>query len=93
MTPDVTQRELYSKLDRAKGGLGAGVKPRTRDDANNSYVNIEKEVIAKGRAPTKSNFVKGPVWPLTPRIGKYNHTKNEDFLTIANEIRNVSHEF
>jgi hypothetical protein len=59
-TPDLTMRELHSKLDRSAGGLGAGVKPRTRDDANNSYVNIEREVIAKGRTPTKSNYIKGP---------------------------------
>jgi ribosomal protein S18 len=64
-TPDLTRREIHSKLDRAAGGLGAGVKPRTRDDANNSYVNIEREVIAKGRAPTKSNFIKGPTYDNT----------------------------
>jgi hypothetical protein len=40
-----------------------------------------------------SNFVKGPVWPLIPRIGEYNHSRDSEYLTIANEIRNVSHEF
>ena len=65
ITPDLTRREMHAKLDRANGGLAAGIHPRTRDDANNSYVNIEKEVIAKGRAPTKSNFIKGPTYENT----------------------------
>jgi hypothetical protein len=61
MTPDVTNREMYSKLDRSKGGAGGTQqKTRTREDANNSYINIEKEVIAKGRAPTNSKYNKGP---------------------------------
>jgi hypothetical protein len=61
MTPDVTNREMYSKLDRSRGGAaGTQQKTRTREDANNSYVNIEKEVIAKGRAPTNSKYNKGP---------------------------------
>ena len=65
ITPDLTMREIHSKLDRSGGGIGAGVKPRSRADANNSYVNIEKEVIAKGRAPTKSNYIKGPTMDNT----------------------------
>jgi hypothetical protein len=64
-TPDLTMREIHSKLDRSGGGVGAGVKPRSRADANNSYVNIEKEVIAKGRAPTKSNYIRGPTFDNT----------------------------
>jgi len=61
MTPDVTNREMYSNLDRSRGGVGGTQqKTRTREDANNSYINIEKEVIAKGRAPTNSKYNKGP---------------------------------
>jgi hypothetical protein len=61
MTPSPTNREMHSKLDRANGGVGGVIeKTRAREDANNTYVNIEKEKIAKGRAPTNSKYNKGP---------------------------------
>ena len=61
MTPNVTNREMHSKLDRANGGItGDYHASRTREDINNTYVNIEKEKIAKGRAPTNSKYNKGP---------------------------------
>ncbi len=65
-TPDVTMREIHSKLDRsAAGANGVILAGRTRDDANNSHVNITREVIAKGRAPTNSKYSKGPTMDYT----------------------------
>ena len=65
-TPDMTMREIHSKLDRsAAGANGVYLATRTRDDANNSTINIQREVIAKGRAPTNSNYSKGPVMDYT----------------------------
>ena len=61
MTPNVTNREMHSKLDRTNGGITGNYQAsRTREDINNTYVNIEKEKIAKGRAPTNSKYNKGP---------------------------------
>ena len=40
-------------------------KTRTRLDANNMYVNISKENIARGREPTTSNYSKGPIIDYT----------------------------
>jgi hypothetical protein len=65
-TPDMTMREVHSKLDRsAAGANGVILAGRTRDDANNSHVNITREVIAKGRAPTNSKYSKGPTMDYT----------------------------
>jgi hypothetical protein len=65
-TPDPTMREIHSKVDRSKAGAsGVYLATRTRDDANNSIVNIQREVISKGRAPTNSNYSKGPVMDFT----------------------------
>jgi hypothetical protein len=65
-TPDMTMREVHSKLDRsAAGANGVILAGRTRDDANNSHVNIRREVIAKGRAPTNSKYSKGPTMDYT----------------------------
>ena len=65
-TPDITKREMYSKLDRANAGAsGVYYATRTRDDAKNAYVNQVKEIISKGRAPTKSNYSKGPSMDYT----------------------------
>ena len=66
MTPDMTMRTIHSKLDRsAAGANGVYLAGRTRDDANNSTVNIQREVIAKGRAPTNSKYSKGPTMDYT----------------------------
>jgi hypothetical protein len=65
-TPDITKREMYSKLDRANAGAsGVYYATRTRDDAKNAYINQVKENISKGRAPTNSNYSKGPSMDYT----------------------------
>ena len=65
-TPDQTMREMHSKLDRANAGAnGVYYATRTRDDAKNSYVNQIRENISKGRAPTTSNYSKGPSMDYT----------------------------
>lgn len=40
-------------------------KYRSRRDAKNSYINVNKEEIAKGRYPTTSNYEKGPTYEYT----------------------------
>jgi hypothetical protein len=65
-TPDQTMREIHSKVDRsAAGASGVYLATRTRDDANNSIINIQREVISKGRAPTNSKYNKGPTIDFT----------------------------
>jgi hypothetical protein len=68
-TPDVTNRELYSKLDRSKGGANGNstyLPTRTRDDYLNANINVGREQVEKtGRAPTISNYDKGPTYDFT----------------------------
>jgi hypothetical protein len=65
-TPDMTMREIHSKLDRsAAGANGVYLAGRQREDANNSQINITREVISKGRAPTNSKFNMGPIMDFT----------------------------
>jgi len=69
MTPDVTNREMYSKLDRAKGGANGDstyLPQRTRDDYLNANINVGREQVEMtGRAPTLSNYDKGPTYDFT----------------------------
>jgi hypothetical protein len=59
-------REIHSKLNRSGAGAnGVYLATRARADANNSTINIQKEVIAKGRAPTNSKYSKGPTMDYT----------------------------
>ena len=62
----MTQREIYAKTDRA-GVVGNNQfeKTRTRGDVDNMDVNISKENISRGRAPTLSNYDKGPIIDYT----------------------------
>ncbi len=65
-TPDMTMREIHSKLGRAAAGANGVYLPgRQREDANNSQINITREVISKGRAPTNSKFNMGPIMDFT----------------------------
>ena len=69
MTPDPTNREMYSKLDRAKGGANGDstyLPQRTRDDYLNANINVGREQVEMtGRAPTLSNYDKGPTYDFT----------------------------
>ena len=69
MTPDITNREMYSKLDRAKGGANGDstyLPQRTRDDYLNANINVGREQVEMtGRAPTLSNYDKGPTYDFT----------------------------
>ena len=64
--PDPNMRNTHDRTDRA-GNVGNAEfeKQRNRGDANNMRVNIEKEVVAKGRKPTDSNYSKGPTVHFT----------------------------
>ena len=57
----VTHRQTYSKNNYV-GPAKFSEKQRSRGDANNMLVNISKETVIKGagRAPTTSNYNKGP---------------------------------
>jgi hypothetical protein len=60
--PDPTMREIYTDTQHVKPAKYQKVDAlRTRDDAANAQLNNTKEVIAKGRAPTKSNYSRGPL--------------------------------
>ena len=69
MTPDPTNREMYSKLDRAKGGANGDstyLPQRVRDDYLNANINVGREQVEMtGRAPTLSNYEKGPTYDFT----------------------------
>ena len=63
---DPTMRDIHSRYDRA-GVMGANEKEkqRSRGDANNMRVNIEKEKVSQGRSPTNSSYSKGPTVNFT----------------------------
>jgi hypothetical protein len=60
--PDPTMRNIHDETDRA-GFIGPTFKEKqtNRRDAHNMRVNIVKEKISQGRAPTYSNYSKGPI--------------------------------
>ena len=58
--PDPTMRNIHEDADRYGNGLGFHERYRCREDAMNSQVNVEREVVAAGRAPTTCNFSKCP---------------------------------
>jgi hypothetical protein len=63
-TPDMTMKEIHIKTDRA--GLITGDRGGSYAfDSKNVYTNPVKEIIAKGRAPTNSNYSKGPTMDMT----------------------------
>jgi len=64
-TPNVTQREVTGETNYIGPGRTKVEGQRRRMDANNSQVNVTREVIAKGRAPTLSNYDKGPTTDFT----------------------------
>jgi len=63
-TPDMTMKEIHIKTDRA--GVITGDRGGSYAfDSKNVYTNPVKEIIAKGRAPTTSNYSKGPSMDMT----------------------------
>ena len=64
--PDVTLREIQGET-KAIGHAHAHEQTaqRSRRDAHNMSVNTSKEKIAAGRAPTNSNYDKGPTFEFT----------------------------
>ncbi|NBX75353.1 MAG: hypothetical protein EBQ92_02275, partial [Proteobacteria bacterium] len=58
-TPDLTGREIIGETNHVKPGKSEVGALRNRRDAYNSRVNVTREVIAKGRTPTLSNYNKG----------------------------------
>ena len=58
-TPDPTMRNIHED-NQYNGPVGYHEKETCREDAMNSQVNIMKEVVASGRAPTTSNYEKCP---------------------------------
>jgi uncharacterized Fe-S cluster-containing MiaB family protein len=64
-TPDPTKRDIHGKrtyINPARGNYDAN---RSRHDANHMVLNDVRETIAKGRAPVKSNYERGPMMDFT----------------------------
>ena len=59
-TPDMTIREMTGETNHANPSKSEVSALRNRRDAYNSRTNSTREVIAKGRTPTTSNYSKGP---------------------------------
>jgi DnaJ-class molecular chaperone len=86
--PDPTRRDIYDKYDRAGNALGFHEFQRNRGDANNMRTNTSKEIIAQGRAPTLSNYEKGPIIDYTVvklrepiRDNRELYPENRDYAT------------
>ena len=57
--PNMTFREIHGKTKYFNHGKGHNGE-RSRSEVTNMNQNVTKEIIAKGRAPTTSNYSKGP---------------------------------
>jgi hypothetical protein len=62
---DPTMRDIHNKNRPGIANAQEWERQRSRGDANNERINTTKEKIAKGRAPTTSNYDKGPTPELT----------------------------
>ena len=60
----MTNREIHSKNNYINPAKGKE-QTRNRRDADNMRVNIIKEKISEGRAPTNSNYERGPTNDFT----------------------------
>lgn len=63
--PNNTLREMQIKQNYIAPSKTQVDQTRSRLDANNMDMNVIKEVISKGRAPTSSNYNKGPTFKFT----------------------------
>jgi hypothetical protein len=59
-TPNNTNRDMTGQTKNLVGTKGDGVQDRSRLDYNNALLNVEKEVVAKGRKPVTVKQNKGP---------------------------------
>jgi hypothetical protein len=61
--PDITLREIHSDTKHIKPAKYQKVDAlRTREDISNALLNNTKEKISIGRAPTNSNYSRGPLF-------------------------------
>jgi hypothetical protein len=63
--PDPTMRDIHNNNRPGIIGSNEKEKQMSRKDANNMMVNISKEKISKGRAPTRAGYEKGPSMDYT----------------------------
>jgi hypothetical protein len=63
--PDNTMRDMHNKNRPGIAGSNGKESQTSRADANHMITNIAKEKISKGRAPTNSNYSKGPTMDYT----------------------------
>ena len=57
--PDPTMREIHED-NEYYGPVGYYEKQRSRADVRNAYIDVEKEKLLQGRAPTTCNYEKTP---------------------------------
>jgi hypothetical protein len=98
--PDITKRNMHENNTNITGIVGNN-QVRSRLDANNANINLQKEISLKGRTPTTCNFNKGYDINLTTFNIKKNNvaTDNESNISrnscvrsnlgIQNELFNV----
>jgi hypothetical protein len=64
-TPNPTKRDIHGKRTYINPARGNYDGNRSRHDANHMVLNDVRETIAKGRAPVKSNYARGPMMDFT----------------------------
>jgi hypothetical protein len=64
-TPDITKREQIGETTYIKPAKHIIGKEQNRTSANNSKVNITKEILSKGRTPTLVSYIRSPTGDLT----------------------------
>ena len=83
--PDMTFREMQAPNNYLGPVKQVVDKDRSRADVNNMNVNIIKEVISQGRAPTLSSCSKGPTFAFTSFEPKIPLQLNRELYPDANQ--------
>ena len=73
--PDITKRNMVENNTNIIGMKG-NEQSRSRLDANNAVLNVQKEISLKGREPTTCNVSKG----YTTNLTKFNFKNDNTFF-------------
>jgi hypothetical protein len=90
--PDVTNRQMSENQKNIIGTKGDGTELRTRLDYDNAILNVEKEVVAKGRKPVTVKDNKGPTTLFTEYMFCDDTASNRPVYSGTKPLGNIPNE-
>ena len=90
--PDVTNRQMSENTKNIVGTKGDGTELRTRLDYDNALLNVEKEVVAKGRKPVAVKDNKGPTSVFTEYVFCDDTPSNRPLISNTKPFGNIENE-